>query len=172
MHPFLFHLHHTDNVRVVYKIILFSSHLRRAELRQALVELQLCLDQLRQRHDHQQILHIRVEHVGEVLVRHVWNGMNEIQQRTTDSIVRLNLLTQHVLDVLQHLIQQLEQLATGIGNLREIHQRFDRLRTCANCLHGELECGDFGLVADRLDFDWREHAAGLAVGDLKWLIIS
>ncbi|KAJ8922750.1 hypothetical protein NQ315_007785 [Exocentrus adspersus] len=52
-------------------------------------KLQLSFDKLRQANNHKQILDVAVEHFRELFVAHVRHRINQIQQRSPDSIVRL-----------------------------------------------------------------------------------
>ena len=123
---------------------------------------------MRKGDDHQQVLNVRIKHCCKLILSHVWNGMDEIQNGASYSIVGLCLFGEYVLDVLKHLIKQLQQLSAGFGYLSQVHQRFNLLGSCSHSFLSQLQCNDFWLVADCLNFDWSEHTSRLSLWNAKW----
>lgn len=134
---------------------------------QLLVELQLRLEQLRQRDHHQQILHIRVEHLHELLLRHVRHRVDQIQQRSTHRVVRKLFARQHIVHVRQDLVQQTDELVGSLCHLLDLDHGGDGLRFPAtgrlNGLGAQLQAHHLRLVRGHVHIDRGEHAALLAI---------
>lgn len=60
---------------------------------------------------------------------HVWNGMDQIEQRTTDGIIGQLLVVQNILDVYEQLLQQTQQLLRRFGYLGQVKRGLNGLWT-------------------------------------------